>query len=441
MKISIVGTGYVGLVTGACLSEVGHKVLCLDVDSNKIERLKKGIMPIYETGLEEMVKRNVAEGRLSFTADLKESVNFGKVQMIAVGTPPGEDGSADLQYVLAAAKGIGQHMLEPKIIVNKSTVPVGTADLVQKAVLDQLRQRGLTLETEVVSNPEFLKEGAAIKDFMRPDRIVIGANSQSAIEIMKRIYAPFERNHDKVIVMDTRSSEFTKYAANAMLATRISFMNELARLAEKVDADIEFVRKGIGSDPRIGYDFLYPGVGYGGSCFPKDVKALLHLGKEKGLELEVLSAVERANKEQRSFFVNKIQKHFDHNLKGRKMAVWGLAFKPNTDDMREAPSLDIIKNLLSLGATVKVFDPVAMNEAKTVYGNQSGITFCNSPTETLEGADSLIVLTEWTAFKTLDYSLMSSLMKGRVIFDGRNIYNPIEVSENGFEYFGIGRKK
>lgn len=439
MKISVIGTGYVGLVTGACLAEVGHQVTCLDIDLKKIEALKQGIIPIYEPGLEEMVKRNLNEGRLFFTTSIDESVSFGKVQMIAVGTPPGEDGSADLQYVLAAAKAIGQRMNESKIIVNKSTVPVGTGDLVQQSVLKQIKMRNVSHTVETVSNPEFLKEGAAIEDFMRPDRIIIGTESSNAVDIMKRLYAPFERNHDKMIVMDIRSAEFTKYAANAMLATRISFMNELARLAEKVNADIEWVRKGIGSDPRIGYHFLYPGVGYGGSCFPKDVKALLHLSQIKGVPLEVLRAVESANKEQKVYFVDKIKLHFDNDLKGKRIAVWGLAFKPNTDDMREAPSLDIVRSLLNLKAEVSAFDPVSMEEAMKSFGNKSP-KFCHSGDEALIGADALVVLTEWTAFKSLDYDKLKRSMKGRIIFDGRNMYTPKEVIENGFEYVGIGRR-
>lgn len=439
MKISVIGTGYVGLVTGACLAEVGHQVTCLDIDIKKIEALRQGIIPIYEPGLEDMVKRNLKEGRLFFTTSIDESVSFGKVQMIAVGTPPGEDGSADLQYVLSAAKAIGQRMNESKIIVNKSTVPVGTGDLVQLSVLEQIKMRNVNHTVEIVSNPEFLKEGAAIEDFMRPDRIIVGTESSNAVEIMKRLYAPFERNHDKMIVMDIRSAEFTKYAANAMLATRISFMNELARLAEKVNADIEWVRKGIGSDPRIGYHFLYPGVGYGGSCFPKDVKALLHLSQIKGIPLEVLRAVESANKEQKVYFVDKIKLHFDNDLKGKRIAVWGLAFKPNTDDMREAPSLDIIRSLLNLNAEVSAFDPISMEEAMKSFGNKS-LKFCHSGDEALNGADALVVLTEWTAFKSLDYDKLRRSMKGRVIFDGRNIYTPKEVIENGFEYVGIGRR-
>jgi len=440
MKVSVIGTGYVGLVTGTCLAEVGHHVLCVDVDKRKIDMLHKGIIPIYEPGLEDMVKRNVEQGRLQFTSNIEESVAFGKVQMIAVGTPPGEDGSADLKYIIAAAKDIGRLMKEPKIVVNKSTVPVGTVDLVKKTISEQLQSRNLNVQFHVVSNPEFLKEGAAIEDFMKPDRIIVGAESPDAVETMKSLYAPFERNHDKMIVMDPRSSEFTKYAANAMLATRISFMNELTRLADKVDADIEWVRKGIGSDPRIGYHFLYPGVGYGGSCFPKDVKALLQMGKERNIDLGVLDAVENANKEQRNYFVSKILNHFDRNVKGKKFALWGLAFKPNTDDMREAPSIDIVKTLLSLGAEIKAYDPIAMEEAKKALKDEKGISFCEKAKSALEDADALIVVTEWTEFKSLDFAALKSLMIGRVIFDGRNIYNPKEVTEQEFKYFGLGRR-
>lgn len=440
MKVSVVGTGYVGLVTGTCLAEVGHQVLCLDVNKEKIELLKKGIIPIYEPGLEEMVKKNVSQGRLHFTSSVEESVSFGKIQMLAVGTPPDEDGSADLKYIVAAAKEVGRLMTEPKIIVNKSTVPVGTVDLVRQTVSDQLRARNVNFHFDVVSNPEFLKEGAAVEDFMRPDRIIVGADSHEAIDMMKSLYAPFERNHDKMIVMDPRSAEFTKYAANAMLATRISFMNELTRLADKVNADIEWVRKGIGSDPRIGYHFLYSGVGYGGSCFPKDVKALVHMGNERGVRLEVLNAVESANKEQRNYFVNKILQRFDRNLRGKKIALWGLAFKPNTDDMREAPSLDILEKLLEAGAEVRAYDPVATEEAKKIFGDKTKIHFCQKSSEALEKADALLVITEWTEFKSLDFAMMKSLMAGRILFDGRNIYNPKEIKENGFEYFGLGRR-
>jgi len=440
VKVSVVGTGYVGLVTGTCLAEVGHQVLCLDVNKEKIELLKKGIIPIYEPGLEEMVKKNVSQGRLHFTSSVEESVSFGKIQMLAVGTPPDEDGSADLKYIVAAAKEVGRLMTEPKIIVNKSTVPVGTVDLVRQTVSDQLRARNVNFHFDVVSNPEFLKEGAAVEDFMRPDRIIVGADSHEAIDMMKSLYAPFERNHDKMIVMDPRSAEFTKYAANAMLATRISFMNELTRLADKVNADIEWVRKGIGSDPRIGYHFLYSGVGYGGSCFPKDVKALVHMGNERGVRLEVLNAVESANKEQRNYFVNKILQRFDRNLRGKKIALWGLAFKPNTDDMREAPSLDILEKLLEAGAEVRAYDPVATEEAKKIFGDKTKIHFCQKSSEALEKADALLVITEWTEFKSLDFAMMKSLMAGRILFDGRNIYNPKEIKENGFEYFGLGRR-
>lgn len=440
MKISVVGTGYVGLVTGTCLAEVGHSVLCLDLDRTKIERLKKGIIPIYEPGLEELVKKNIEQGRLRFSDNVEESVQFGKIQMIAVGTPPGEDGSADLQYIVAAAQEVGKFMQDAKIIVNKSTVPVGTADLVKKTVAEQLLKRNVDLHFEVVSNPEFLKEGAAVDDFMRPDRIIVGVDSRETADVMKALYAPFERNHDKMIIMDTRSAEFTKYAANAMLATRISFMNELTRLADKLGADIEWVRKGIGSDPRIGYSFLYSGVGYGGSCFPKDVKALIHMGKENDVHLEVLNSVEQANREQKRYFTNKILRRFDGNLAGKKIAIWGLAFKPNTDDMREAPSIEIISQLLKAGAQIRAYDPVANAEARKVFEGRPQLEICENSSETIKDVDALVVLTEWTEFKSLDFAELKSSMKSAILFDGRNIYSPKECLENGFEYIGLGRK-
>ena len=440
MKITIIGTGYVGLVTGTCLAEVGNEVLCLDVDARKIDLLKQGGIPIYEPGLEDMVKRNVAAGRLHFTTNVEESVAFGQVQFIAVGTPPDEDGSADLQYVVAAARNIGRHMQDYKVIVDKSTVPVGTADKVRAAVADELAKRGANTSFAVASNPEFLKEGAAVDDFMRPDRIVIGTDDPKALEIMRAIYAPFQRNHERLIAMDIRSAELTKYAANAMLATRISFMNELALLAEKLGADIEHVRHGIGSDPRIGYHFLYPGVGYGGSCFPKDVQALQRTAQENGINLRVINAVEEANERQKQVLIEKVRKHFGGDLSGKKFAMWGLAFKPNTDDMREAPSRVILEGLWKLGATVKAYDPVAMHETRRVYGDEPRLTYADAPMDCLDGADALIIVTEWKVFRSPDFADVKARLKNPVIFDGRNLYEPKVVREAGLEYFPIGRQ-
>jgi UDPglucose 6-dehydrogenase len=439
MKVSIIGTGYVGLVTGACLADVGNHVLCLDIDERKIAMLKRGEIPIFEPGLKEVVLANVASGRLAFTTDPVESARYGRVQMIAVGTPPGEDGSADLQYVLAAARTIATNMDSPKIIVDKSTVPVGTADKVRAAIAEVLAARGSALEFAMVSNPEFLKEGAAVEDFMRPDRVVIGTDDEGAVGTMRELYLPFMRNHDRLHVMDIRSAELTKYAANAMLATRISFMNELALLAERLGADIEQVRKGIGSDPRIGYQFLYPGIGYGGSCFPKDVTALLRTGQENGLELKVVQAVEEANERQKGVLVEKIVKRFGEDLTGRKIALWGLAFKPNTDDMREAPSRVIIAGLLERGATVVAYDPVAMDEAKHLYKDEPRVSFAAGAQAALTGADALAIITEWKAFRSPDFEAMRLLLKAPVIFDGRNLYEPKPVRELGFEYFPVGR--
>ena len=394
MKISIVGTGYVGLVTGACFAEVGNDVLCLDLDEKKIRTLESGGIPIYEPGLEDVVKRNVAAGRLHFTTDVERAVRFGTVQFIAVGTPPGEDGSADLKHVVAAARNIGRHMTDYKVVVDKSTVPVGTADKVRSAIAEELGRRKVTVPYAVVSNPEFLKEGAAVEDFMRPDRVVVGSDDPQATHIMRALYAPFQRNHDRLLVMDVRSAELTKYAANAMLATRISFMNELANLAERIGADIEEVRKGIGSDPRIGYQFLYAGIGYGGSCFPKDVKALIHTAQEVGASLPVLDAVEQVNAEQKRVLATKIMKRFG-KVSGKRIAVWGLAFKPNTDDMREAPSRVLIEELLENGATVAAYDPIAMSAAKAAFADLKGVSFADSPMAALQGADALAVVTEW----------------------------------------------
>ena len=439
MKVSIIGTGYVGLVTGACLADVGNHVLCLDVDERKIAMLRGGEIPIFEPGLKEIVRANAAAGRLSFTTDAAESARYGRVQMIAVGTPPGEDGSADLQYVLAAARGIASHMDGPRVIVDKSTVPVGTADKVRAEVARTLAARGAAIPFSVVSNPEFLKEGAAVEDFMRPDRIVIGADDREAVEAMRELYAPFQRSHERLQVMDVRSAELTKYAANAMLATRISFMNELALLAERLGADIEHVRKGIGSDPRIGYHFLYPGVGYGGSCFPKDVTALLRTAQESGLDLKVVRAVEEANERQKGVLVEKIARRFGGDLSGRRIALWGLAFKPNTDDMREAPSRVVIDGLLARGATVAAFDPVAMPEARHLYAGEARVAFAGEAMQAADGADALAIVTEWKAFRSPDFDELRRRLAAPVIFDGRNLYEPAAVRAQGFEYFAIGR--
>jgi len=439
MKVSIVGTGYVGLVTGACLADVGNHVLCLDVDERKIGMLRRGEIPIFEPGLREIVQANAAAGRLAFTTDPAEGARYGRVQMIAVGTPPGEDGSADLQYVLAAARAIATHMDGPRVIVDKSTVPVGTADKVRAEVAKTLSARGAALAFSMVSNPEFLKEGAAVDDFMRPDRIVIGADDPGAIEAMRELYAPFQRNHERLQVMDIRSAELTKYAANAMLATRISFMNELALLAERLGADIEHVRIGIGSDPRIGYHFLYPGTGYGGSCFPKDVTALLRTAQDNGLDLKVVRAVEEANDRQKGVLVDKIVRRFGASLAGRRIALWGLAFKPNTDDMREAPSRVIIDGLLARGAAVTAFDPVAMPEARHLYAAEPRVTFADDALEAAGGADALAIVTEWKAFRSPDFDELKRRLASPVIFDGRNLYEPAAVRAHGFEYFPIGR--
>jgi UDPglucose 6-dehydrogenase len=455
MKITIIGTGYVGLVTGACLAEIGHDVFCLDVDPRKIDILNAGGVPIHEPGLLELIARNRSAGRITFSTDIAASVEHGDVQFIAVGTPPDEDGSADLQYVLEAARSIGRYMNGFKVIVDKSTVPVGTAQRVQGVLAEELAKRGLGESAEhrfsVVSNPEFLKEGAAVDDFMRPDRIIIGIdedeNGNLAREKMKRLYAPFNRNHERTIYMDVRSAEFTKYAANAMLATRISFMNEMANLADRVGADIESVRRGIGSDPRIGYHFLYAGCGYGGSCFPKDVQALIRTGAESGQNLRILEAVEDVNHGQKEVLVKKIVKECGEDLKGKHFAVWGLAFKPNTDDMREAPSRRLIADLLARGATVAAWDPVAADEAKRVFAldlaqapeQHARLTFAPNQDEALNGADALVIVTEWTAFKAPDFVHLKKVLKAPRIFDGRNLYEPDAMAELGIDYHSIGR--
>jgi len=439
MKITVIGTGYVGLVSGTCLAEVGNDVLCLDVDANKIRILNEGGIPIHEPGLEAMVARNKAAGRLRFTTDVSEAVAWGTIQFIAVGTPPDEDGSADLQYVVAAARSIGRHMTDYRMVVDKSTVPVGTADKVRTAIAEELKARGADVPFSVVSNPEFLKEGAAVDDFMKPDRIVVGADDTRAIELMHQLYAPFQRNHERLIVMDVRSAELTKYAANAMLATRISFMNELANLAEKLGADIELVRQGIGADPRIGYHFLYPGCGYGGSCFPKDVQALSRTARDAGQDLKVLSAVEAANEAQKRVLSSKIVKRFGESLAGMTVALWGLAFKPNTDDMREAPSRVLIADLLARGAKVRAYDPVAMTEAKRIFGDEARVAYADSPMAALDGADFLAIVTEWKEFRSPDFAAIKAKLKTAIIFDGRNLYDPAVPRAAGLEYFAIGR--
>ena len=442
MKITVFGAGYVGLVSGACLAEVGNHVLCVDIDTRKIQMLQKGELPIFEPGLKEMVRRNLDAGRLCFSTDIAVAVQHGTVQFIAVGTPPDEDGSADMQYVLAVARNIGKFMDDHKVVVNKSTVPVGTADKVHQVIAEALKLRASQASFAVVSNPEFLKEGAAVEDFMRPDRIIVGSDDEAALQLMRTLYAPFQRNHERLIATDVRSAELTKYAANAMLATRISFMNELANLAEQLGADIEMVRQGMGSDPRIGYDFLYPGCGYGGSCFPKDVKALIKTASvDAQMDLQVLKAVEAANDAQKHVLGNKIKNRFGDNLSGRHFAIWGLAFKPNTDDMREASSLVLIADLLAAGATVAVYDPVAMEEARRILslGGAKGIAYAESPELALQGADALVIVTEWKEFRSPDFESMKKSLKTPLIVDGRNIYNPKMVREMGFEYLAIGR--
>lgn len=440
MKITVFGSGYVGLVTGTCLAEVGNDVICMDIDETKIEKLKQGIIPIYEPGLEAMVKENQEAGRLRFTADVKEAVGHGLFQFIAVGTPPDEDGSADLQYVLAVAKSIAQHMEGYRVVIDKSTVPVGTADKVKESMSHVLQERGKNdLEFDVVSNPEFLKEGAALDDFMKPDRIVVGTDNPRTAELLKALYAPFNRSRERVITMDIRSAELTKYAANAMLATKISFMNELANLAEKLGADIEHVRQGIGSDSRIGYSFIYPGCGYGGSCFPKDVKALERTAKQVGYQAELLNAVENVNDRQKKRLFEKIQHHYNDNLKGKVFAIWGLSFKPNTDDMREAPSRVLLEALIDAGASVRAYDPEALEEAKRIYGNKKGLIYAEDQNEALEDADALAIVTEWKQFRSPDFDHLSQILRDKVIFDGRNMFEPAFVKQSGLAYYAIGR--
>ena len=440
MRITIFGSGYVGLVTGACLADAGNHVVCVDVDERKIAMLQRGELPIHEPGLDAVVKRNFDAGRLRFTTSAQEGVRHGQFQLIAVGTPPDEDGSADLRYVLAVARSIGEHMTEYKVVITKSTVPVGTADKVRDAVKSSLAKRQATIEFDTVSNPEFLKEGAAIADFMRPDRVVIGTDSERATDLLRTLYEPFTHNRDRMIVMDVRSAELTKYAANAMLATKISFMNELANLAEHFGADIEDVRLGIGSDPRIGYAFIYPGAGYGGSCFPKDVQALKRSADEVGYEASILTAVEGVNNRQKHVLFNKIKAHFG-DLRGKTIGLWGLAFKPNTDDMREAASRVLMESLWAVGAKVRAYDPVAMPECRRIYGERADLVLCKSSPEVLDGADALAIVTEWREFRSPDFDAIKSTLRTPAIFDGRNLYDPARMARAGFSYYAIGRGK
>jgi UDPglucose 6-dehydrogenase len=439
MHVTIFGTGYVGLVTGACLADMGHKVLCVDIDQQKVDKLKKGVIPIYEPGLEAVVVANVASGNLQFTTDAAEGVAHAEVQFIAVGTPPDEDGSADLKYVLAVAGTIAKHMTSHKIVVNKSTVPVGTADKVAALLSTVLAERHSELSFDVVSNPEFLKEGAAVNDCMRPDRIVIGAKSEHAVAVMKELYAPFNRNHDRVIVMDIRSSELTKYAANCMLATKISFMNEMSNLAERLGADIEQVRLGIGSDPRIGYHFIYPGCGYGGSCFPKDVQALIQTAQSIGYTPHVLQAVEAVNDLQKTVLFNRVVQHFGADLTGKTFAIWGLSFKPNTDDMREAASRVLMEALWAAGAKVQAYDPEAMEETQRIYGQRADLVLCGTKEAALQQADALLICTEWKNFRAPDFASLKASLRQPVIFDGRNLYDPAQLKRECFTYYAIGR--
>ncbi len=439
MNITVFGTGYVGLVTGACLSDVGHHVMCVDVDEAKIAGLKRGVIPIYEPGLEPMVKRNFAEGRLRFTTDAAEGVAFGELQFIAVGTPPDEDGSADLQYVLAVADTIGRHMDSYKVVIDKSTVPVGTADKVKATIARALAGRDLSLLFDVCSNPEFLKEGAAIEDFTKSARIVVGTDSEAVRERMRECYAPYSRNHDKLMFMDVRAAELTKYAANAMLATKISFMNEIANLAERLGADVEQVRQGIGSDPRIGYQFIYPGCGYGGSCFPKDVQALARTASQVGYEAELLNAVEAVNSRQKHILFDKLKQAFDGDLAGRSIAIWGLSFKPNTDDMRAAPSRVLMESLWTAGASVRAYDPEAMKETARIYGERDDLTLVGHQDEAVAGADALVICTEWKQFRTVDFKWLKKQLANPVLVDGRNLFDPKQVKAAGLMYYAVGR--
>jgi UDPglucose 6-dehydrogenase len=439
MRVTVFGSGYVGLVTGACLADAGNDVLCVDVDQKKIEGLKQGIVPIHEPGLDALIRSNIEAERLRFTTSARDGVDHGLFQLIAVGTPPDEDGSADLRHVLAVAGSIGEHMNEYKVVITKSTVPVGTSDKVRAAVAATLAKRGGEVEFDVVSNPEFLKEGAAIEDFMRPDRVVVGTDNPRVTELLRALYDPFTRSREKLIIMDLRSAELTKYAANAMLATKISFMNELANLAERFGADIEKVRVGIGSDPRIGYHFIYPGVGYGGSCFPKDVQALVRSARGVGYESRLLESVEAVNQAQKQTLFAKISRFYGGNLQGKTIALWGLAFKPGTDDMREAPSRVLLEQLWNAGARVRAFDPAAMKETRRIYGERADLTLCNRARETLEGADALAIVTEWKEFRSPDFDFLKKQLRSPVIFDGRNLYDPAMMKRLGFRYYAIGR--
>lgn len=439
MKVTIFGTGYVGLVTGACLAEMGNHVVCVDIDESKVERLKRGEIPIFEPGLEPIVRRNYANGQLEFTTEASAAVGHAQIIFIAVGTPPDEDGSADLKYVLGVAKSIGCHLDRYTVIVNKSTVPVGTADRVHKAVAAELSARGAQVEFDVMSNPEFLKEGDAVEDCLRPDRIVIGSSSERATGVLRKLYAPFNRNHDRTVVMDVRSAELTKYAANAMLATKISFMNEIANIAERVGADVELVRQGIGSDPRIGYHFIYPGAGYGGSCFPKDVQALERTARSVGYQARLLGAVEAVNHDQKAKLFEFISHYFNGDVRGRTIALWGLAFKPNTDDMREASSRRLMEALWEAGANVRAYDPQARHETHRVYGDRNDLVLCDSAYQALDDADALAIITEWKAFRSPDFARIRAALKEPVIFDGRNLYEPAVVEEAGLAYYGMGR--
>ncbi|HVI60191.1 MAG TPA: UDP-glucose/GDP-mannose dehydrogenase family protein [Luteimonas sp.] len=441
MRVAIFGTGYVGLVTGTCLAEVGHDVVCVDIDQAKVDGLDNGIIPIYEPGLEPMVKANHAAGRLRFTTDAAQAIAHGEVVFIAVGTPPDEDGSADLQYVLAVARTIGTHLQRPAVVVDKSTVPVGTADKVRAKIAETLAVRGADVAFDVVSNPEFLKEGAAVEDCMRPDRIVIGADSPRAVEKLRRLYAPFNRNHERIVTMDVRSAELTKYAANAMLATKISFMNEIANIAEKVGADVEMVRQGIGSDPRIGWHFIYPGAGYGGSCFPKDVQALARTAQQHGHAPTLLEAVETVNERQKGHLFELVQRHYGGAgaLRGKTIALWGLAFKPNTDDMREASSRRLLQQLWDAGVQVRAYDPEAMDETRRIFGERDDLVLCRGAPDALQGADALVVVTEWKQFRSPDFAALKDALADAVVFDGRNLYEPADVEAAGLAYYGIGR--
>ena len=439
MRVSIFGTGYVGLVTGACLAHSGHQVICVDIDEEKVGRLRGGEIPIYEPGLESIVLQSIKEGRLQFTTSAKDAVDYAEVIFIAVGTPPDEDGAADLRYVLQVASAVGEHMRDYRLVVNKSTVPVGSADKVKAKIAEVLADRGARIAYDVASNPEFLKEGAAVGDFMKPDRIIVGAESVRVEALMRELYAPFNRNRDKLMFMDVRSAELTKYAANAMLATKISFMNELSRIAEKLDADIELVRRGIGSDPRIGYSFIYPGCGYGGSCFPKDVKALLRTANSIDESAALLAAVESVNNAQKEVLAAKVKKHFGNQLKGKTLALWGLAFKPNTDDMREAPARVFMEAMWEEGVKIKAYDPEAMEETARIYGSRDDLRLCALSEDAIDGADALVVCTEWSAFRSPDWDTVAKLLKSKVVFDGRNLYEPELMAARGFTHYAIGR--